>query len=126
MQVLPTTRDLIVRARGLQTGDLKDVAVNMAFGQEYIRWMRQHPATGGRLPKIVASYNCRATGDRALAGQRPGRSPAMDRVHAFLGDALLRAGVMRNLWVYQGFDNAPTPTLTELAQHKWPTFPGPR
>jgi soluble lytic murein transglycosylase-like protein len=126
MQVLPTTRDLIVRARGLQTGDLKDVAVNMAFGQEYIRWMRQHPATGGRLPKIVASYNA---GPLAI-----GRWQVNDR-----GDPLLWIesmpfwetrfyvpAVMRNLWVYQGFDNAPTPTLTELAQNKWPTFPGPR
>jgi soluble lytic murein transglycosylase-like protein len=126
MQVLPTTRDLIVRARGLPTGDLKDVSVNMAFGQEYIRWMRQHPATGGRLPKIVASYNA---GPLAI-----GRWQVNDR-----GDPLLWIesmpfwetrfyvpAVMRNLWVYQGFDNAPTPTLTELAQHRWPTFPGPR
>ena len=31
--------------------------------------------------------------------------------------------VLRNMWVYQGFDNAPTPTLTSMAQHKWPAFP---
>lgn len=123
MQVLPTTRDLIVRARGLPTGNLKDPAVNMDFGQEYIRWMRQHQATGGRLPKIVASYNA---GPLAV-----GRWAVNDR-----GDPLLWIesmpfwetrfyvpAVMRNLWVYQGFDNAPTPTLTELAQHRWPSFP---
>ena len=126
MQVLPTTRDLIVRARGLATGNLKDPAVNMDFGQEYIRWMREHQATGGRLPKIVASYNA---GPLAV-----GRWQVDDR-----GDPLLWMesmpfwetrfyvpAVMRNLWVYQGFDNAPTPTLTELAQHRWPSFPEKR
>jgi soluble lytic murein transglycosylase-like protein len=123
MQVLPGTRDLIVRARGLAGGNLKDPAVNMAFGQEYIRWMRQHQATGGRLPKIIASYNA---GPLAV-----GRWAVNDR-----GDPLLWIesmpfwetrfyvpAVMRNLWVYQGFDNAPTPTLTELAQHRWPSVP---
>lgn len=123
MQVLPTTRDLIVRARGLAGGNLKDPTINMDFGQEWIRWMRTHNATGGQLPKIVASYN---------AGPLPiGRWAVNDR-----GDPLLWIesmpfwetrfyvpAVMRNLWVYQGFDNAPTPTLTELAQHRWPSFP---
>jgi soluble lytic murein transglycosylase-like protein len=32
--------------------------------------------------------------------------------------------VMRNLWVYQGFAGRPTVTMTELAQHRWPSFPG--
>ena len=126
MQVLPTTRDLIARTRGLPTGNLKDPAINMAFGQEWIRWMRTHSATGGQLPKIIASYN---------AGPLPvGRWTDGGR-----GDPLLWIesmpywetrfyvpAVLRNLWVYQSFDNAPTPTLTELAQHRWPSFPGPR
>ncbi len=126
MQVLPSTRDLIARNRGLPTGNLKDPAVNMAFGQEWIRWMRTHSATGGQLPKIIASYN---------AGPLPvGRWTDGGR-----GDPLLWIesmpywetrfyvpAVLRNLWVYQGFDNAPTPTLSELAQHRWPGFPGPR
>ncbi|GAA4016140.1 lytic transglycosylase domain-containing protein [Sphingomonas swuensis] len=126
MQVLPSTRDLISRTRGLPTGQLKDPAVNMAFGQEWIRWMRTHQATGGQLPKIVASYN---------AGPLPvGRWAVNDR-----GDPLLWIesmpywetryyvpSVLRNLWVYQGFERAPTPTLTELAQHRWPSFPDKR
>jgi soluble lytic murein transglycosylase len=126
MQVLPSTRDLIVRARAIPGGNLKDPAVNMQFGQEWIRWMRTHPATSGRLPKIIASYN---------AGPLPvGRWAVNDR-----GDPLLWIEsmpfwetrfyvptVLRNLWVYQSFDRAPTPTLTELAQHRWPSFPEAR
>ncbi|GAA4009480.1 lytic transglycosylase domain-containing protein [Sphingomonas humi] len=123
MQVLPSTRDLIVRARGLAPGDLKDPTVNMSFGQAWIEWMRTHPATGGQLPKVIASYN---------AGPLPvGRWQVNDR-----GDPLLWIesmpfwetrfyvpAVMRNLWVYQGFEGQPTTTLSELAQHKWPSFP---
>ena len=126
MQVLPTTRDLIVRSRGLQTGNLKDPGVNIGFGQEWIVMMRGNPATGGQLPKIIASYN---------AGPTPvGRWQVNDR-----GDPLLWIesmpfwetrfyvpAVLRNLWVYQGFEGRPTLTLTELAQHRWPSFPGPR
>lgn len=126
MQVLPSTRDLISRSRGLPTGNLKDPAVNLSFGQAWIQWMRGHGATGGQLPKIIASYN---------AGPLPvGRWAVNDR-----GDPLLWIesmpfwetrfyvpAVMRNLWVYQGFANTPTVTLTELAQHRWPSFPEKR
>jgi soluble lytic murein transglycosylase-like protein len=123
MQVLPSTRDLIVRSRGLAPGDLRDPAVNIGFGQAWIEWMRSHPATGGQLPKVIASYN---------AGPLPvGRWQVNDR-----GDPLLWIesmpfwetrfyvpAVMRNLWVYEGFAGRPTVTLSELAQHRWPTFP---
>jgi soluble lytic murein transglycosylase-like protein len=123
MQVLPSTRDLIARNRGIASGDLRDPATNMTFGQAWIEWMKTHNATQGHLPKVVASYN---------AGPLPvGRWRVNDR-----GDPLLWIesmpfwetrfyvpAVMRNMWVYQGFDNAPTPTLTQMAQHQWPTIP---
>ena len=126
MQVLPSTRDLIVRSRGVPNGDLRDPATNMTFGQAWIEWMKGHGATQGHLPKVVASYN---------AGPLPvGRWVVNDR-----GDPLLWIesmpywetrfyvpAVLRNMWVYQGFDNAPTPTLTSMAQHKWPVFPAAR
>ena len=34
--------------------------------------------------------------------------------------------VFRNLWVYQGLAKAETPTLSALAQHRWPAFPAGR
>lgn len=126
MQVLPSTRDLIVRSRGLAPGDLRNPSINMGFGQAWIEWMRTHPATGGHLPKVIASYN---------AGPLPvGRWQVNDR-----GDPLLWIEsmpywetrfyvpvVLRNLWIYQGFEGAPTVTLSDLAQHKWPSFPARR
>ncbi|WP_205481805.1 lytic transglycosylase domain-containing protein [Sphingomonas arenae] len=126
MQVLPTTASLIARNRGGGVGNLLDPPTNMEFGQSWIEWMRGHSATQGQLPKVIASYN---------AGPLPvGRWQVNDK-----GDPLLWIEsipywetrfyvpqVLRNMWVYQGFANAPTPTLTAMAQHRWPTFPAKR
>jgi soluble lytic murein transglycosylase len=30
------------------------------------------------------------------------------------------------MWVYQGLAKAETPTLSAMAQHRWPAFPPPR
>ena len=34
--------------------------------------------------------------------------------------------VLRNLWVYQGMARSDAPTLSALAQHRWPSFPNSR
>jgi soluble lytic murein transglycosylase-like protein len=126
MQVLPSTAALIARNRGAAVGNLLDPPTNMEFGQSWIEWMRGHSATQGQLPKVIASYN---------AGPLPvGRWQVNDR-----GDPLLWIEsipywetrfyvptVLRNMWIYQGFAGAPTPTLTAMAQHRWPTFPAAR
>ena len=123
MQVLPSTAALIARNRGGAVGNLLDPATNMEFGQSWIVWMRRNAATQGHLPKVIASYN---------AGPLPvGRWQVNDK-----GDPLLWIEsipywetrfyvpqVLRNMWVYQSFNNAQTPTLTSMAQHRWPTFP---
>ncbi len=123
MQVLPSTMTLIARNRGVPAGDLRDPATNMDFGQGWIEWMRGHAATGGQLPKVIASYN---------AGPLPvGRWQVNDR-----GDPLLWIEsipywetrfyvptVLRNMWVYEGFSGRPLTTLTQIAQHKWPGVP---
>jgi soluble lytic murein transglycosylase len=124
MQVLPDTAALIARSKGVAVGNLLDVGTNMEWGQSWIEWMRRSPATAGQLPKVIASYN---------AGPLPvARWAANDR-----GDPLLWIEsipywetrfyvptVLRNMWVYQGLAGAPTPTLTQLAEHRWPVFPG--
>ena len=123
MQVLPGTMNLLARNGGVPAGDLRDPATNMEFGQRWIELMRSNRYTQGQLPKIIASYN---------AGPLPvGRWQINDR-----GDPLLWMEsipywetrfyvpiVLRNMWVYQGFANSPIPTLTQLAQHKWPALP---
>jgi len=127
MQVLPVTASHMVRRNGYDAGSLYDPYANIEYGQSFIEAMRASSATQGQLPKIIAAYN---------AGPLP-----VSRWSATLGggDPLLWIesipywetryyvpSVLRNLWVYQGIARAETPTLSALAQHRWPAFPTSR
>jgi soluble lytic murein transglycosylase-like protein len=128
MQVRPGTAGDTARARGTSVSvtSLKDPLVNIDYGQAFIELIRGSAATRGQLPKVIAAYN---------AGPLPvERWAYYDR-----GDPLLWIesipywetrfyvpSVLRNMWVIQGLQGEPTPTLTALAQHKWPDFPTKR
>ena len=130
MQVRPGTAGDTARARGtansVSVASLKDPLVNIDYGQAFIELIRNSAATRGQLPKVIAAYN---------AGPLPvERWAYYDR-----GDPLLWIesipywetrfyvpSVLRNMWVIQGLQGQPTPTLTALAQHKWPDFPSKR
>jgi len=128
MQVRPGTAGDTARARGtsVTAASLKDPLVNIDYGQAFIELIRGSAATRGQLPKVIAAYN---------AGPLPvERWAYYDR-----GDPLLWIesipywetrfyvpSVLRNMWVIQGLKGEPTPTLTSLAQHKWPDFPTKR
>ena len=127
MQVRPGTAGDTARSRGtassVSSASLKDPLVNIDYGQAFIELIRSNAATQGQLPKVIAAYN---------AGPLPvARWAYYDR-----GDPLLWIesipywetrfyvpSVLRNMWVIQGLEGAPTPTLTSLVQHKWPDFP---
>src|SRR5690606_35082104 len=105
--------------------DIFDPAVNLAFGQQNLEMLRDSPATGGALPKIMAAYN---------AGLTP-----VTRWNYEIndqGDPLLWmesipywetrgyvAIVMRNYWMYERQARAASPSRTALAQNAWPAFP---
>jgi soluble lytic murein transglycosylase-like protein len=126
MQVRPGTAEDEARARGLpfSRATLTDPKLNLEYGQAFIERMRRSQNTGGQLPKVIASYN---------AGPLPvGRWASINDK----GDPLLWMeslsywetrfyvpAVLRNMWVYQGLNRAPTPTLKAMAQHHWPAFP---
>ncbi|MGH6729628.1 MAG: lytic transglycosylase domain-containing protein, partial [Sphingomicrobium sp.] len=126
MQVLPTTAQMVSRNRGVpySTAALTDPRYNMEYGQSFIEMMRRSSATAGQLPRVIASYN---------AGPLPvGRWATINDK----GDPLLWVesipywetrfyvpAVLRNMWVYQGLNNQVTPTLSAVAQHRWPEFP---
>jgi len=128
MQVRPGTAGDTARSRGtsVSAASLKDPLVNIDYGQAFIELIRSKPATRGQLPKVIAAYN---------AGPLPvERWAYYDR-----GDPLLWIesipywetrfyvpSVLRNMWVIQGLEGEQTPTLTSLAQHKWPDFPSRR
>lgn len=126
MQVLPITAQLVSRTRGVpySSGALTNPTYNLEYGQSFIEMMRGNPGTGGQLPRVIASYN---------AGPLPvGRWATInDR-----GDPLLWIesipywetryyvpAVLRNMWVYQGLNREPTPTLKAMVEHRWPAFP---
>jgi soluble lytic murein transglycosylase-like protein len=124
MQVRPGTADDFARQRGVAVGDLRLPSTNLEYGQSFIELMRANPATQGQLIKVMAAYN---------AGPVP-----VSRWNYIndKGDPLLWIEslpywetryyvptVLRNMWVYETLRQTGTPTLTQVAQHRWPAFP---
>ena len=124
MQVRPGTAGDFARQRGISLGDLTLPSTNLEYGQSFIELMRSNPATQGQLVKVMAAYN---------AGPVPVSrwNYINDR-----GDPLLWIEslpywetryyvptVLRNMWVYETLQRSPTPSLTQVAQHRWPAFP---
>lgn len=127
MQIMPAAA--IDHSGGLgvagSPNDLSRPEINLAFGQAHLRMLRNAPATGGLLPKVMAAYN---------AGLTPvGRWNTEVRD---LGDPLLYMEsipywetrgyvsiVMRNYWMYERQAGGASESRTALAQGLWPTFP---
>jgi len=128
MQVRPGTAGDIARARGepFDRQLLTSPAANIEFGQSYIESLRDHGATGGLLPKVIAAYN---------AGPVPVAEWNARRFDK--GDPLLYIEslpywetrgyvpiVLRNYWIYEEEAGKPGPSRAALAQGLWPRFPG--
>ena len=126
MQIMPITQREYAASINMSSGaDLKDPAVNLAFGQRTLESLGSASYTQGKLPKVMAAYN---------AGPSPvGRWESEVRDQ---GDPLLYmesipywetrgyvAIVMRNYWMYLRQADAPAPSRTELAENDWPMFP---
>ncbi|HEX8263093.1 MAG TPA: lytic transglycosylase domain-containing protein [Allosphingosinicella sp.] len=128
MQVRPGTAGDIARARGepFDRQLLTLPAANIEFGQSYIESLRDHGATGGLLPKVIAAYNA---GPVPVAEWNARR---FDR-----GDPLLYIEslpywetrgyvpiVLRNYWIYEEAAGKRGDSREALAQGLWPKFPG--
>lgn len=127
MQITPITVRQHAPSLGLNAGqvDIFNPSVNLAFGQQNLEMLRDSPATGGALPKIMAAYNA------GLTPVTRWNSEVNDQ-----GDPLLYmesipywetrgyvAIVMRNYWMYERQAEAPSATRAALAQNAWPMFP---
>lgn len=127
MQITPITVREHAPRLGLNASqvDIFDPRVNLAFGQRNLEMLRDSPATGGTLPKIMAAYNA-------------GLTPVTRWNHEVndQGDPLLWmesipywetrsyvAIVMRNYWMYERQAQAPSTSRAALAQNAWPMFP---
>lgn len=127
MQVRPGTAQDLARARGVPftATELDSASINLEYGQSYLERLRDLPATGGLLPKVIAAYN---------AGPTPvarWNSEVRDN-----GDPLLFiesipywetrgyvAIILRNYWIYEMRENRASGSLKGLAQYMWPRFP---
>ena len=128
MQITPIT----VREHAPRLGliaaqiDIFNPSVNLAFGQRNLEMLRDHPATGGALPKIMAAYNAGLTpvtrwnyeindqGDPLLW---------MESIPYWETRSYV-AIVMRNYWMYERQAQAMSTSRAALAQNAWPGFPG--
>ncbi len=127
MQVRPGTAGDMARARGIgfAASELDRPSVNLEYGQSYLEKLRDMPATGGLLPKVIAAYN---------AGPTP-VTRWNTEIHDN-GDPLLFiesipywetrgyvAIILRNYWIYEMRQNKASGSMNGLAQYLWPKFP---
>lgn len=129
MQVRPGAASDMSRTRGMRAdrAALTRPSTNIEIGQSYLEWLRDQPATGGLLPKVIAAYN---------AGSVP--VEAWNTIVKDGGDPLLYiesipywetrgyvVTVLRNYWVYERESGkAVSPSRAALSQGLWPRFPG--
>ena len=126
MQVLPTTADLMARRTGVYAGNLYDPTANIEYGQSFIEAMRGSSATQGQLPKVIAAYNAGPLPVQRWSYMAPSDPLLWIESIPYWETRYYVPSVLRNLWVYQGLARAQTPTLSALAQHRWPAFPTSR
>jgi soluble lytic murein transglycosylase len=127
MQVRPGTAQDMARARGVSLAavELDRPTVNLEYGQSYLEKLRDLPATGGLLPKVIAAYN---------AGPTP-VTRWNTEIHDN-GDPLLFIEsipywetrgyvsiILRNYWIYEMRENKASGSMNGLAQYLWPKFP---
>jgi soluble lytic murein transglycosylase-like protein len=127
MQITPITVRHHAPRLGLNASqvDIFEPSVNLAFGQRNLEMLRDDPATGGALPKIIAAYNA------GLTPVTRWNSEVRDQ-----GDPLLYMEsipywetrgyvsiVLRNYWMYERQARAASQSRVTLAQNGWPRFP---
>ncbi len=127
MQIMPgTARDHSFRlSLGASYEDLNDPQVNLAYGQRHLEMLRDNPATGGALPKIMAAYNAGLTPvGRWNYEINDQNDPLlwMESIPYWETRGYV-AIVMRNYWMYERAAGAPSPSRRALAQGRWPEFP---
>ena len=128
MQVRPGTAGDTARARGttITAASLKDPLINIDYGQAFIELIRGSAATRGQLPKVIAAYNAGPVPVERWAYYDRGDPLLWIESIPYWETRFYVPSVLRNMWVIQGLKGEPTPTLTSLAQHKWPEFPARR
>jgi soluble lytic murein transglycosylase-like protein len=127
MQIRPgTARDHSGRlSLGASYEDLNDPQINLAYGQRHLEMLRDSPATGGFLPKIMAAYNAGLTPvGRWNVEINDQNDPLlwMESIPYWETRGYV-AIVMRNYWMYERAAGVASPSRRALTQGRWPEFP---
>ena len=127
MQLMPRTAsslDTRKKYRGRQRDLLYDPALNLALGQRYLDRLLSSRRVAGDLFRLTVAYNA-GPGNlgKWQKKMRHGDDPLLfiESLPA-LESRLFVERVMANLWIYRQRLRQPTPTLTALASHRWPTY----
>jgi len=127
MQITPITVRQHAPALGVSASgiDIYDPPTNLAFGQRNLQMLRDDPATGGRLPVIMATYNAGMTPVRRWEYEINDADDPLLYMEAipYWETRGYVAIVMRNYWMYERQADAASPSRHALAQNLWPRFP---
>lgn len=127
MQITPITVREHAPRLGLDAGqvDIFNPSVNLAFGQRNLEMLRDSPATGGALPKIMAAYNAGLTPVTRWNYEVQDQNDPLLYMESipYWETRSYVAIVMRNYWMYERQANAASGSRVALAQNAWPLFP---
>ena len=129
MQIRPiAAREYAASIAMSSAADLKDPAVNLAFGQRALQALADAGYTRGHLPKVMAAYNAGPTPVSRWNGEINDQGDPllwMESIPYWETRGYV-AIVMRNYWMYLRQAEAVAQSRTELAQNQWPQFPRTR
>jgi soluble lytic murein transglycosylase len=127
MQLRPGTASDMARARGetVSIAQLHQPLVNIEYGQAYLEFLRDYSATGGLLPKVIASYNAGPAPIAAWNTRFDQSDPLLyiESIPYWETRAYVPI-VLRNYWVYEDRGGDRSPSRRALASGLWPRFPG--
>jgi soluble lytic murein transglycosylase-like protein len=129
MQIMPAAASDIARSKGVAAIDrvaLTRPSTNMEVGQSYLEKLRDQPATGGLLPKVIAAYNAGPLPVSVWNAQaRDGGDPLLyiESIPYWETRGYVMT-VLRNYWVYEEKAGKTSSSRAALSQGLWPKFPG--
>ncbi len=128
MQITPPTLRQHADCVGRPAGAINvfDPEMNLALGQCNLQMVARNPATGGRLPQIMAAYNAGLSPITRWVSEINDQDDPLLYMEAipYWETRGYVAIVLRNYWMYERQANAMSPTRMALAQNDWPMFPG--
>lgn len=127
MQITPITVRQHAPTLGLNAGsvDIYDPEINLAFGQQNLIMLRDHPVTRGRMPVIMAAYNAGMTPITRWETEVNDQNDPLLYMEAipYWETREYVAIVMRHYWMYERQATPTSPSRMALAQNGWPLFP---